>query len=193
MENLSDYNITVSSSIEAVYGDGGQLVEVKVTYSAQQETNVQTNSVIRQDISASRSYTFLDEELPSITFSETATSDGPYIMLEAGNSWDDSDGNSYYIWDTDKSSSTEVLTISAWDAVDGQFDSDNQTVTNISTSDSNTSISSASDFWVIFMKSNMRLPILQVILLKLLDMSLLKTPPPLPFPGLLQILMKFPI
>ena len=54
-------------------------MEVKVTYSAQQETDVQTNSVIRQDISASDP-TFLDENCHLSLLLKRQLQTGPNTM-----------------------------------------------------------------------------------------------------------------
>ena len=149
VENLSDYAISVSSNIKADYAEGGQLVKLTITYFAEQDTDAQSNSIVRGDVAGSRVYTFVDEVLPIISLSPETSNpnnspNGPFIILEAGQSYDDTDGQSYYIWENNtKSSDTMILNKSVFDAVDGLIlDSEIlETVTNLSDNLSNTAVS----------------------------------------------------
>ncbi len=152
VENLSDYGITISSTIKAEYGEGGQLIKLTVTYFAEQDTEVQTNSIVRGDVAGSRVYTFVDEVIPVITLFPLTVNpnddpDGPFVLLEAGEQYNDNDGQDYYMWESAaKSGALSTLNKSAYDAVDGPLDDSDfiETVRNLTDDINNTAVGASS-------------------------------------------------
>lgn len=115
VENLSDATTNISSTIEASYDDpvdgeednGSQLRQLTVTYDANDGGSS----------SKTRDYFFLDEEIPQIFLSPSTSIIGVKLILEAGEFYNDANGESYDLTD----GSTTTLSKRAFDIIDGNL------------------------------------------------------------------------
>ena len=120
VENRSDVQTTISSSIQASYEDpsdseednGSQLRSFTVSYTASHDSVTNTTKT--------REYFFLDEEIPQIFLSPSTSKDGSsQLIVEAGSTYDDSNGQTYDMTD----GSSESISKRAFDIIDGNLSS----------------------------------------------------------------------
>ncbi len=130
----SNEDLTFSSIIVADYYDPSnqQIRTLKVSVRVTQQNGLST-------ISGERTYTFLDDLKPTITLTPDTDLAGPYILVEAGETYSDTNGT-YYFWENGAKGNLASRTVTVNDIVDDQnnininvqrsyFDDDNASVT----------------------------------------------------------------
>ena len=91
VENLSNSAVTISSEIKPNYPTGEQLESITINYIAEQVEGALTNR-----IDAARIIYFIDEVKPQITLNPHTDGNNKFILVEAGDSYEDKTG---YFWD----------------------------------------------------------------------------------------------
>ncbi len=140
VESWSDYNVSVWSELFPTFSTGGDLKQIDITYHSKQTSPGGTE--ITNKIENARRITFIDEVVPSISVSPETDGTNTFILVEAGENYDDSDGVSLFYGSKDEESPQDASTVRySYDSTDGDLSAQIVT-TGIFVHDTNVSITS---------------------------------------------------